>query len=302
MPNNNILKILRRVVFFIIIFFIFSSSTFAQKREMNLIKERKYDKAWGILKPKLKLEPENVVYKFLQAQIYSNKKFKYFDINKAHEYIKVTEEKFAEIKNKKELDKLLTYKVNKSNIQRVKINIIKTAFEKAKIDNIAQSWKEFLRDFNYPDNKYYKKAKTAYESTKFDKTNNSLESYLAFIEKYPESQYSKEAQDSVYSLCTKKQTVKQYEAFIKKYPENKNVEDAYKQIYSIMSWDGELSSLQKFQELYPEFPDTTKFFENDIKMAKFAWTLGLTESKSFKNAGPRLKKSSSPKIKICQNW
>lgn len=128
------------------------------------------------------------------------------------------------------------------------------AFEQIKIANTHDAYQAFIR--TYPEARQVPEARALYEETfyKSKTENGSLASFLAFAESYPNSPYSRTAQDEVYRLSTPNESVSELHRFVKSFPDNPNVEHAWRQIYKKRVRSITPKTLAQFTIDFPDYP------------------------------------------------
>jgi hypothetical protein len=103
---------------------------------------------------------------------------------------------------------------------------------------------------------------------------NTVESYRNFLQKYPTSEYSDDAQLQVieleYDMVQKTNTIESYRSFIKKYPEANLISDAKDKLilleYREVEKDNTLQSYKYFIDKYPDGILTEKAKKNLISL------------------------------------
>lgn len=167
---------------------------------------------------------------------------------------------FKEFRKAKRINTIAYYERFLSKHQNQKINPKVTfkrdsiAFAKARSANNPQSYLSFAA--KYPNSDFFNEAKNRYDERLFSETvsQNSSKAYQTFINSNSLSPYIKQAQDSLYSLETKKKTIGSYESFIESFPENRNVDLAWRSIYKIFTADFKPQKIADFRLTYPEYP------------------------------------------------
>lgn len=82
----------------------------------------------------------------------------------------------------------------------------------------------------------------------------SLLSYVSFIDWHPESPYLRTAQDKVFELETAQHRLEDYERFIQTYPLSPHVDSAWHLLYDKYTLDYSKESIEAFLNAYPEYP------------------------------------------------
>ncbi|MBI3501300.1 MAG: WG repeat-containing protein [Bacteroidetes bacterium] len=227
----------------------------------------------------------------------------FYNIDSAYKYILISEKKFK-TDSPKEKENLSKLSINQKAIEEQKEKIIQRAFEKAKTENLVETYNWFIKNFShdelkkqatalrnkvafenakkantaqaykdfistYPDAEEIKDAKWLYDFTLFNSMTkpNNMETYEEFIKKFPKSPYRLQAQDSVFTYSTRGESIEEYRTFIKKFPDNHNVKISWEKIYSLSTLDFTPKAFQNFLFDNPDFPDKEKV-KADLLRAK----------------------------------
>lgn len=120
--------------------------------------------------------------------------------------------------------------------------------------NTSIAFQQFID--KYPDSKLRPQAQQEFYRLQYgEKTNSgSLSAYMNFESTFPTNPYVADAQDQIYRLSTKNNTVNDYDVFIKKFPKNRNLEDAWRKLYQLYMVDFSKERLASFKEKYPNYP------------------------------------------------
>jgi hypothetical protein len=133
-------------------------------------------------------------------------------------------------------------------------------YDKALHINKAYYYDSILRF--YPSIKYKSQLQDRYELTYFvEQTNSgSLIDYIKFINDHPESKYVQEAQDNVYLLETKENTIEKYAYYIQRYPNYYNLDKAWRKLYQLYMVEYSDDRIKQFRKEYPDYP-----FKDELK-------------------------------------
>ena len=120
--------------------------------------------------------------------------------------------------------------------------------------NTSAAFQQFLD--KYPESKLKLKAQQEFYRLQYgEKTSNgTLVSYMSFETAFPNNPYVADAQDQIYRLSTKGNTVGDYDVFIKKFSTNRNIEDAWRKLYQLYMVDFSKERIASFKEKYPTYP------------------------------------------------
>jgi outer membrane protein assembly factor BamD (BamD/ComL family) len=224
------------------------------------------------------------------ATIYFRQDNPFHNIDSAYNLIRVSEATFSNLKEKKAL-KYLEYGFSIASIANLKDQIsayyfdqltnkntinewnrfisrnpeygnIKTAkyirdslaFGKAKSVNTTRALTEFLE--TYPNSELKENALEAFYMAEYREQTMSgtVLSYEKFIENFSSNPHVSQAQDQIYNLTTKDNTVEALNTFIKKYPDNRNKEDAWRRLYQVYMYEYSDERIEQFETEFPNYP------------------------------------------------
>ncbi len=128
------------------------------------------------------------------------------------------------------------------------------AFFQAVNANTAEAYNDFL--LIYPTSLYAEIAQDNYfDSQFFEMTGDgSLASFIEFIQLNPLSPMIPYAEQEIFSIVTKPNTVEAFDIFIQTYPENHYVDSAWRQLYQAYISNYSDSILNQFKTTYPAYP------------------------------------------------
>jgi len=301
----------------ILIFLLLYTISYSQVKELKLITDGKYVKAYNQLIKKYNKSPESIPVNYLLARVYHQEGFLSYSIRKAYDHIKATDRFYTTFQDSLEKEKYkIYYNITPLSI-RAECNIIcKKAFDIAVSENTIFAYEHFIDSYpdspelthratdirdslvfqqveiadsydayfefaeKYPGSRQYPIAKDRYERILFkNKTADGTPgSYYSFIGEHPENSYRSVAEDSVFRFVKNNNTISNLEDFIENVPAGDHTSEAYHLLYNKYNWDGELVTLQKFLKKYPGFCDTTSYFRKDLKLANYAWEIDLAET------------------------
>ncbi len=134
-------------------------------------------------------------------------------------------------------------------------------------DSTYQSYKSFMD--KYPQSPYFADAKAQYEKLLYKAltSNHTLEEYVYFVAKYPENKYMPLAQDSVYAIFTRSNTISILRSFIQQCPDNPHVNEAWLRLYHLSTPVFSKAAIHNFASDNPQFPDK-KLLQHDLKLAR----------------------------------
>ena len=262
--KNQKLDLLKYTILFIFIFhynsgysqlfFPTNSGTF------NKIEKGELDKAHDDFQKILKKDTTSLISRYGLALIYSDNKFKSYNLDTAYIYASQIQYFIKDSINqiwskqiaKNEMRDIEKLKINPEKIKSIKDSIL------IKIYNVTSSI-------------------------------NEISSYKQFISKYPNASQVKYAWKNIYSLAFKaasdENTIKAFAYFIKSYPEAKQVNDAQDRIHSLAyKLAFETNSIQSLKQFIHDYPKASQISEAKIRIEELAYILAKKENtlKSYK--------------------
>lgn len=128
------------------------------------------------------------------------------------------------------------------------------AFFNAMKDNSSTAYKAFLDA--YPSSEFAEIAKDNYYNSQFfEKTDKgSVQSYVEFIEEHPASPMRRDAEEAIYKLVTKPNTLSAYELFILGYDTNPFVDQAWHEYFQLYISEYSPKRIEQFIDKYPDSP------------------------------------------------
>ena len=104
------------------------------------------------------------------------------------------------------------------------------------LTNTSTSFNIFLQ--KYPDSEYRKIAQDEVHLKIYEENTSkkSLEEYIRFMQSHPDNPYVSDAEFQIYKIQTKANTLESYRKFIENYPYNRNVDLAWKKIFQIFMY------------------------------------------------------------------
>lgn len=128
------------------------------------------------------------------------------------------------------------------------------AFELLKLDPTSTHASIYLEKF--PQSLWYQDALNILYQAQYAETieSNQIDSYITFVQTYPDNPFLTEAEYQIYHLSTKENTISDYVSFIKKFPHNPYINTAWTNLYRKSTSDYTKEAIINFQNLYPDFP------------------------------------------------
>jgi len=142
------------------------------------------------------------------------------------------------------------------------------AFEIAGNKNLSESYLTFIE--TYPTSVFSNQANARYQQTLYleSTSSNTLISYIDFVRKYPESPYRTDAEDKIFEIYTQTGTVQSFEKFIEDCPQNHNVGAAWKKLLNahVQTTSYSEESMTEFINEFPDYPFVQEL-EQEMKLA-----------------------------------
>jgi hypothetical protein len=127
-------------------------------------------------------------------------------------------------------------------------------YDRALEDNDREAYQKFIGF--YPESNFKSQAEKRYNKSAFEEitTPSTALSYSRFVDNFPDNPYVSEAEDEIYRLTTKDNSLRSFKFFIESFPNNKNVFDAWKRLYHEYMIDLSEERYLAFKEEYPDYP------------------------------------------------
>lgn len=128
------------------------------------------------------------------------------------------------------------------------------AFEIAKEGNTSTAYAEFLS--SYPTSDFLESATALLMNVQYAETTapKTLESYILFLEVFPDNNNRNKAETAIYEIETKPNTIASLEHFLETYPTNHWVNSAWERLYQLNVYDYSSENIAAFAEKYPNYP------------------------------------------------
>ena len=250
-----------------------------------------YFKAKGIFQKSLKRNESPASYGL--ATIYLRNDNPFHNLDSAYRFVLRSYSTISQM-NDKQLQKLATWGFSERSVIALRQKITTEFFKKAEIENTALGYQKFMdahtwaeemnmakyrrdslayldaksigsskafemyRD-NYVDSEFSQLALEAYYLARYNEVtrNHSLESYRSFLSCCSENPYAPIAEDSVYTLSTRSNSLDDFIGFVRSNPNNKNTTEAWKKIYQLYMIDFTSQRLAQFKFDFPDYPFTS---------------------------------------------
>jgi hypothetical protein len=127
-------------------------------------------------------------------------------------------------------------------------------FRLAKVENTSIAFANFL--LIYPDAAQVVEAEKLYDSRNFEErtASKTLQSYQAFIDSFPSSPYVPDAEERIYTMATTGGKAQDYLSFIETFTRNPFVDLAWRRIYASEVKEVNAESIADFTLSYPDYP------------------------------------------------
>ena len=136
------------------------------------------------------------------------------------------------------------------------------AFFNAVSINNVMSYSNFMED--YPKSEYYQLAEENFQNSRFQEhtVNRSLESFVSFVEQFPNSPMREEADRAIFQLVTVNNTVEAYAIFTKNYPENTFIDLGWSRFYQLFISNYSSNRIQEFKENYQNASNQNEIYSD----------------------------------------
>lgn len=140
-------------------------------------------------------------------------------------------------------------------------------FDKVLDRNRSADYAKFMEEF--PESEFKEEAQRRFLRTQYREqtAGKGVGAYVTYMENHPQSPHLNEAQDEIYRLSTKINSVETLSAFIEQHPNNRNVRDAWRRLYQVFMSDYSEERISEFQSSFPAYPFKEEL-EVDLAMAK----------------------------------
>jgi outer membrane protein OmpA-like peptidoglycan-associated protein/Mg-chelatase subunit ChlD len=261
---------MKQIVILILLFSFQSTLIIGQTNILRKVEKGKYDKAEKKINKALKKDPNDIVLNYSFAILLMKRNYKGYNISKSYEYLLQTESLFLKTREEKELNRLAEIPINSKVISSYLDTICRYALDDANKIYTVEAFENYLTNYTRTPSMYKNTAVTNRNALAYAKAKetNDIQSYKAFIKKYPEAVEVKEAWENVYDLAYKEtlnaNTIAAFENYISQYPKAKQVTKAYEKIHELAFAEAknENSSLAmgKFLEKYPKSKEYNEAF------------------------------------------
>lgn len=131
----------------------------------------------------------------------------------------------------------------------------------------SAGYQEFLQI--YPTSAYRELAQEGFYLKQYQEETKggSVTVLLGFVKKFPENPYIGDAEDRIFDLQTRQNTVESFKSFLANYPTNRNAERAWRKLYQLYMSDYSESRIRQFRIDYPNYPFMQEV-EKDIELSK----------------------------------
>lgn len=142
------------------------------------------------------------------------------------------------------------------------------AFNEAVEINTSTAFKEFIA--LYPQSLQYSEAVRRFEELVFreNTSDRTIESYERFIVNFPESPYKFQAEKTIYTLSVPDKSLNQYVAYVRKYRNSRYTRDAWQNIYKRAMTDYTESTFNNFKKNFPDYPFPDEL-ETDYRLQNY---------------------------------
>jgi hypothetical protein len=224
-------------------------------------------------------------------------------IDSAYKYISIAEKNFKLMTSKDQL-RFLEFGVTYENIISIRSKVVSEFFQSTLKVNTEEAYDKFCIDFpwskedsiasfkrdsiivlkafnvnksyyydsiikRYPHIQSISKLQDRYELTYFAEMTNggTTNDYVRFINENPQSKYIEEAQNNVFDLETKENSIECLTKYIQKYSNYQNINSAWRKLYSLYMVEYSEDRVKKFKKEFPDYPFKDEL-KRDIELVK----------------------------------
>lgn len=272
----------------------FSSNAGKIDKAFQSLKVYNYFDAKEKFEKKLEKVPSPSAYGL--ATIYYRQDNPFHNIDSAYRLVYVAERTFSQLKEKKAI-RYAQFGFSKAAIDDLKKKIASYYYKQLDAKNSISEWTIFLqRNPNalekkqatftrdslalvqargnnttkafqrfqsmYPNSELTSEATSAFHLAEYREqtSRGTVSAYQGFMKKYPENPFVGQAQDEVYKLMTKKNSVQDLNTFIQSNPKNRNTEEAWRRLYQVYMYNYSDERIEQFETDFPDYP-----FKNELK-------------------------------------
>jgi len=222
--------------------------------------------------------------------IYYRRDNPFHNIDSAYRYVVLAEQHFFSQSSKDSL-KFSTHGVNYESILSLRTKIVTVYYEQVQNENTQAGYEAFTQKFpwysknndaihkrdsillakalwinksfyydsiikNIPHFEFLQTIQDRYELTYFAEQTNYGRTidYVNFIRDNPTSKYITEAQDKVFEIETKNNTVESFSNYIAHFPSYYNIHTAWKKLYKLYMYEYTDERIKKFKKEFPDYP------------------------------------------------
>jgi hypothetical protein len=236
------------------------------------------------------LRNDSVAASYGLSIIYSRSDNPFTQIDSAHKYINISQEKWTVV----DVDSRIDYSsvgVDSLSISNQAYVVDSLAFLRAELINEIDAWDEFIDGFDnaafrtkaaenrnemvfglakaentsmafstfltsYPNAAQAGEAVKFYDSRNFEErtAGNTLQGYQTFLDSFPTSPYAPDAEERIYNMATTGGKAEDYLSFIETFPRNPFLDLAWRRIYAFEVKEVNAESIAKFTLSYPDYP------------------------------------------------
>ncbi|MFN5634349.1 MAG: WG repeat-containing protein [Flavobacteriia bacterium] len=287
------MKFIASIVLIGIICFGGFNQAFAARIDKGFEALNQYDyfKAKDLFQKSLKRQTSPAAYGL--ATIFLRRDNPFHNLDSAYRFVMRSYSTISQL-NVKQLQKMATWGFSERSVIELRQKISTEFFKKAEIENTALGYQKFMNDHTWADEmnlaRYrrdslaYLDAKSIGSSMAFEiyrdnyvgsefsqlaledyylarynevTVSHSLESYRSFLSCCIDNPYAPIAEDSVYSISTRSNSLEDFIGFVRSNANNKNTNEAWKKIYKLYMIDFTAQRLAQFKIDFPDYPFTT---------------------------------------------
>lgn len=252
---------------------------FTQPSYLKLIEKGKYAKAEKEINKSIKKEPDDVKLNYAMSILLIRKNYKTYNPPKAYEYIVKTKRLYENVTDLKESRTFEKIYLTDLSIERYKDTICRYGLENTLNLNTIEAYENYLNHYRTAPTDCRIIATDKRDSLAYAiaKTIHTINTYQAFIEKYPLAKQVKSAIENIHAIAFEnaksKNSIFYYEKFISDYPKANQVKDATLRINQLAFEDAQAFNTSiAYKSFMNKYPRSRQYDE----------ALGLYEKMQFK--------------------
>lgn len=230
---------MKQLSFTLLLFLTTIFSAQCQSSFLKLIEKGKFAKAEKKITKALSNDSNDVGTNYAYALLLSKRKHNGYNSEKAYITLLKSKQGFEGITDEKQLEKLNKIPINAQQYRNYLDTICRQALEDISSQNDVAAFQQYLDFYLFAPTILIQEATSKRDSVAFSNAlnNNTIDSYDAFIRKYPNAEQYTEATERrdqiAFSKAQTTDNIDEYKTFIKKYPKSKEAPQATSRIHEL---------------------------------------------------------------------